>query len=68
MQLAPVDPSQHVTTEYNNKRVYEGKDMIAQLDLTHYGIGTIQVDREKLAFQYVQTTTGEVFDEFVLTK
>ena len=67
-KLSPMDPSKVVTDKYNNKRVYESTDMIASVDLTHYGIGVINVDREKFSFQYVQTTTGEVFDEFTLTK
>ena len=66
--LAPTDPSKIVTQMHNNKRVYEGNDMVAKVDLTHYGIGVVNASREKFSFSYVQTTTGEVFDSFELTK
>ena len=43
-------------------------DIIEARDLTHYGIGMITADRSTLHFEYVQTTTGDVADEFTLTR
>ncbi|GMI32137.1 hypothetical protein TrRE_jg4112 [Triparma retinervis] len=63
-----LDPSRVSTQAWFDSLEEVNRDMIAVTDMTHFGIGIVKADMESFNMQYVQTTSGEVFDEFTLTK
>mmetsp|Transcript_19822 Transcript_19822/g.41378 ORF Transcript_19822/g.41378 Transcript_19822/m.41378 type:complete len:457 (-) Transcript_19822:79-1449(-) len=63
-----LDPSRLSTQSWYDGLQEGNLDMIAVEDKTHYGIGVVHADKTSFKLEYVQTTTGEVFDSFTLTK